>query len=319
MKEILLVTLVGLPASGKSSLCRTLTECSISDYYVVWIHFDDLIPLGALHPMPESDSEPSDWKRWRQVIHDCVERCIQACRNPTNQSSVTQECRSLLPSFPQFPDDSPSNVIFLLDDNFYYSSMRHAYYLLAKRYEAAYASVVCCAALSDCMERNRTRETAVPPNVISKMHQRIEWPDPEANRWEQYTFVVNTSKDTNSETLDSLQEFLISSSKKPFTYATEVEQAQRREQDRKANLESVLHQVDIALRSKVQVVMQSHTSHWKSKHSKQLSELKSDTLNVIRMKILSDSSNETLETYQREAITLFDSGLEKLHRQTTHS
>ncbi|KER26659.1 putative L-seryl-tRNA(Sec) kinase [Opisthorchis viverrini] len=319
MREILLVTLVGLPASGKSSLCRTLTERSISDYAVVWIHFDNLIPLSALHPVPESDSEPSDWKHWRQVIHDCVERCIQACRNPTNQSLVTQQCRSLLPSFPPFPDDSPSNVIFLLDDNFYYSSMRHAYYLLAKRYEAGYASVVCCAALTDCMERNRVRETAVPPNVISKMHQRIEWPDPEGNRWEQHTFIVNTSKDISSETLDSLQEFLMSSSKKPFSYVAEIEQAQRREQDRKANFESILHQVDISLRSKVQVVMQSHTPQWKSKHSKQLSDLKSDTMNAIRTKILSDPSNETLEAYQREAITLFERGLEQLLSQTTLS
>lgn len=83
--------------------------------------------------------------------------------------------------------------VVLVDDNMQYSSMRHEYCQLAKRYEIGFCILHLSCPVEEAMARNGMREeNKVAEHIILTMHERFEVPDPAKRPWEKYSLTVST-------------------------------------------------------------------------------------------------------------------------------
>ena len=68
--------------------------------------------------------------------------------------------------------------IILLDDNFYYKSMRHVFYKVAQEERLYFGQLLMKTPVETCLERNKYRVGSenVPETVIHRMNEIFEWP-----------------------------------------------------------------------------------------------------------------------------------------------
>ncbi|KAF7258789.1 hypothetical protein EG68_03292 [Paragonimus skrjabini miyazakii] len=259
MNKTVIVTLVGLPGSGKSSVCSELVKCNTPNTQMFWIHYDNLIPDSAFIPDTlgfSDDAYTSEWKKYRQRIADCVERLLIERLGLELDSNLSEECLALYLRMPKLPCKSDeTRVVLLLDDNFYYSSMRHTYFLLAKRYGLGFLSVACHCPLSVCLSRNSHRSNSVPDHIIIRMERKIEWPDPHVNQWEKHTVTLDCFSLFTPSDLRMILEGINVAMQEPFSYAEEIARLDRSDADREINAHSLIHGLDAVLRSTVGQLM----------------------------------------------------------------
>ncbi|XP_010085316.1 PREDICTED: L-seryl-tRNA(Sec) kinase, partial [Pterocles gutturalis] len=86
----------------------------------------------------------------------------------------------------------------ILDDNFYYRSMRYEVYQLARKYSLSFCQLFLECPLECCLQRNRLRSHPLPDQTIHLMARKIEMPDLEKNAWEQNSCILR-SFDCTSE------------------------------------------------------------------------------------------------------------------------
>ncbi|KAA3675006.1 O-phosphoseryl-tRNA(Sec) kinase, partial [Paragonimus westermani] len=208
-----------------------------------------------------------------------------------------------MPNLPRTSDEN--RVVLLLDDNFYYSSMRYTYFLLAKRYGLSFLSVACRCPLSVCLSRNSHRSKSVPDHIIIQMEQKIEWPNPQINRWEKHTVMLDYSSLLTPSHLQMILESITVAMQEPFSYAEETTRLERSDADREINAQSLIHGLDAVLRSTVGQMMAANDSEWKAKHSGLMSRLKSVVMNKMRAKIMKDHPKQSPEEYKEQTVSLF--------------
>uniref|UniRef100_A0A4W5L2H0 Phosphoseryl-tRNA kinase n=1 Tax=Hucho hucho TaxID=62062 RepID=A0A4W5L2H0_9TELE len=159
------------------------------------------------------------WKFHRQAVLQCVERFLQSPTELTELAQLpasvyqihshawsrvlhaAQVCGTAVGSSPVHPaplDRSPPPLVILLDDNFYYPSMRYEVYRLARKHSVGFCQVYVHCPVESCVRRNQLRPRPLPSDVIVEMAKRMEPPNPQRNPWEQ-----------NSVTLDSKDHFTI--------------------------------------------------------------------------------------------------------------
>lgn len=154
------VCVMGLPASGKTTLCENLRESDSlrvrlsrmivqahNDFLIEVVHFDDIeSEMRAMCEPCEGEFNANVWKNARL------------------------RARTLVEEFRSNPDEEACRLI-LLDDNFYYKSMRKAFRPDGVIFLDTHKSV--------CHARNESRSAGrVPDHVIDTMSNLLEIPDP---------------------------------------------------------------------------------------------------------------------------------------------
>ncbi|KAG6937498.1 phosphoseryl-tRNA kinase, partial [Chelydra serpentina] len=156
--------LCGLPAAGKSglarALCHSLRRRGGPDWDCALLSYDDLIPqeafsqpeteagLGEQHPLL------SRWKLYRHELLVYLEHFLQALINgdhlcaPTSRTEATwksfvscfkeqglisSEIHDAKSCHYKINTTTSRPLYFVLDDNFYYQSMRYEVYQLARK------------------------------------------------------------------------------------------------------------------------------------------------------------------------------------------
>lgn len=146
--NVALVLMCGLPAAGKSTLCRALVASAQrrGDIDAVHIEFDAIVEHG----------DGGDWREAREQVAASVERRIEA------------------------HSDANRMLMLFIDDNLYYESMRARFILAARRHAAMIAMlVVPVADVSLLVDRNAARVDElrrVPEHVIRRMALRLDPP-----------------------------------------------------------------------------------------------------------------------------------------------
>ncbi|NXC44284.1 PSTK kinase, partial [Penelope pileata] len=84
-------------------------------------------------------------------------------------------------------------LCLVLDDNFYYRSMRREVHRLARAHSLGFCQLFLQCPLEQCLQRNRLRGRPVPEGTILRMAQRLEAPEPERNPWEQNSLILSSS------------------------------------------------------------------------------------------------------------------------------
>lgn len=269
--NIVIVTLVGLPGAGKSTLCQKLvdylnTQPSMKFIHSIHICYDDVVPLSeqerfAQHKQRQNlnSNDHSNWKSARQDIYTKIDKLLGCLAsndqdvsylynvlldsgllkfdstsvinndtavsnnivpepsllnkgntpvasnnadipiiNSNKQISSNITCiptsiapvSSTIPSHTIVVKESKPMYVLLLDDNFYYRSMRYEHYKLARKHGTGFCQVYVECSTEVALEHNMQRISKVPEEVVRAMAEKLQPPCPNQHSWEAATYIV---------------------------------------------------------------------------------------------------------------------------------
>ncbi|XP_065655532.1 L-seryl-tRNA(Sec) kinase isoform X2 [Hydra vulgaris] len=283
-KGLCLCVLMGLPASGKTSLIKRLkTYYSKSDFvHMISITYDDylsfeikdhsisedgineyykmtLTPTLTTVPLTitnDAHSKNLTWKEERQYMLKLVESFILFLLGISQpyialHAEKNPELCSCFNREYSFLSNK-SHVIFI-DDNMYYRSMRYSYYQLARYFKISYCQIYLKVKLEDALKRNVDRgNSVVTSETISKMSFLFEEPNLMVNHWEKQTLCI--TGDCNDESLNNIVSFIDDS----FHYIAQFLNSNDQVTStfsKIENLKNCYHQIDILLRKYITIEM----------------------------------------------------------------
>nr|DBA15031.1 TPA: hypothetical protein GDO54_004293 [Pyxicephalus adspersus] len=277
-----LCVLCGLPGVGKSTLAAALRQKKSPNTIVV-LSYDDILAEDAFEaeslreipcqPLQPGGKEQSLWKQYRQHLLRCLENLIvslSSCSPLEAPSDVTDslwkrfchclerqglittsETNSEFHHFIINPLLGPLYII--LDDNFYYQSMRYEVYQLARKYSLGFCQLYLQCSVESCLQRNNGRQNPVMDKTILLMEKKIEKPNPEKNTWEENSLFLDSSGGVRAEDtriIDLLNQAL-ENPVQPLD-----DDSEERKRDRKICAASLIHQADQSLRRLISETMQ---------------------------------------------------------------
>nr|XP_009944070.1 PREDICTED: L-seryl-tRNA(Sec) kinase [Opisthocomus hoazin] len=209
---------------------------------------------------------------------------------------------------------APRPLCLILDDNFYYRSMRYEVYQLARKYSLSFCQVFLECPLECCLQRNRLRSHPLPDQTIHLMATKIEMPDPEKNAWERNSLILK-SLDCASEDNEQIISLLTTALENPVTQ--NEEDAEQKEADRVICAASAVHQADQTCRRIISQTMKDAKdknvlpSEMKSL-AEELNKLKAEFLEGLRQgnhlqhqiclqNQYSDPATSVISSFQHEA------------------
>ncbi|XP_062270041.1 L-seryl-tRNA(Sec) kinase isoform X2 [Platichthys flesus] len=325
---VCLCVLCGLPAAGKSSLGLTvLSTAAQLGWRATVVPYDDLIPGQAFHPRLEEEEDGAmhtDWKSHRQAVLQCIELFLKTPDMSAEllsgrqiNTAAWEQCVRVLrqpegPVDPSQADRAP--LLFLLDDNFYYQSMRYEVFQLARKYSLGFCQVYLHCDVESCISRNQCRPEPVPTEVILEMGKRLEPPNPQKNSWETQSISIDTTDNLSNLDIQRVTDLISSALRNPLSPVED--NTEQKEADRLRCATSVVHQADQACRRLISEAMrtarenQVSSEHMRSLAS-QLNESKATFLRSLREQLLQDPSfsqeeNMDVERVVKSAVDVFD-------------
>ncbi|XP_074151900.1 L-seryl-tRNA(Sec) kinase isoform X2 [Sminthopsis crassicaudata] len=268
--------------------------------------------LPSSKPSPEVQSpsspgkltEPSQWKSFRHELLMYLEHFLMAIINGCKLSAPALKTEVMWESFVDclknqglifsgtgktqdycLTNAALSQPLYLmLDDNFYYQSMRYEVYQLARKYSSGFCQLFLDCPIESCLERNRQRSKPVPDDIIQLMARKIESPNIQKNAWEHNSLTVRSTRpcsDDNTEVID----LLITALKNPIRYFEE--NVEQKETDRIICSTNILHQADQKFRRIISQTMKKAKDEkviaYKLKLlAEELNKLKTDFLDDLR-------------------------------------
>ncbi|XP_009996389.1 PREDICTED: L-seryl-tRNA(Sec) kinase [Chaetura pelagica] len=184
-------------------------------------------------------------------------------------------------------------LCLILDDNFYYRSMRYEVYQLARKYSLSFCQVFLECPLECCLQRNRLRSHPLPDETIELMATKIEVPDAKKNPWERNSLILKSSGCTSEDEYVTLLGFHCFHKRIISLLATALENpvkqneedTEQKEADRAICAASAVHQADQTCRRLISQAM-------RDARDKNLlpSEMKSlaEELNKLKVEFLED-------------------------------
>jgi len=172
--------------------------------------------------------------------------------------------------------------LVIADDTNYYASMRRELAKLALEREAPWGIVWLDVPLRECLRRNAERGRPVPDEVVKRLHERFEPPDPD-RWWERRALRLD-----DAEVTEEVLEFVRS--------GLEVQRPRREGRERRPTPESV-DEVDQATRKVMGEIMRRAAEEGTA--SQELGEV----LSRIRREIVSecDDPEEAVERFRERA------------------
>ncbi|EUB59530.1 Ras-related GTP-binding protein D [Echinococcus granulosus] len=263
-----LILLIGLPAAGKSYISNKIVDES-SKFTCILIEFDDNIVFGQ--------SKDFNWKSERNAIYSSIQTFITEFGSG-NRSFETQGLHIRLPK--ETTGDLP--VVVILDDNFYYRSMRKQYFLLSKACRCAYLTVSLRTPLNLCIERNAKRTPSIPSSVLDRMNERFEWPDASNYPWERHNLdLIGTE---SNYPIGTIEAFIDSVLQQPLIFIDMTRVKAEKEKSRAINKANPIHALDDVLRSLVNACVASLSSDLRKEFGKDFSRAK--VLTLLQLKPL---------------------------------
>jgi O-phosphoseryl-tRNA(Sec) kinase len=168
-----LLLLVGLPASGKSSIAQHICESIVFQKFFskITVIDTDVIRLRFFG----TDFKPQNEVK---VVAQKKIAAIQALEQ-AHKHKNDQKQRSLV----------------IIDDMHYYISMRHVYYELSQKVQALFISVYIDSPVNTCIKWNEQRGSPIPTSVIEDVAQKWDAPG-KKYRWDQPHVIVSPHVDS---------------------------------------------------------------------------------------------------------------------------
>ncbi|XP_078500121.1 L-seryl-tRNA(Sec) kinase [Lissotriton helveticus] len=182
--------------------------------------------------------------------------------------------------------ESSFPLCIVLDDNFYYQSMRYQVYQLARKHSAGFCQLFLDCTVELCLQRNHQRNISLPDEIIHVMSRKLERPNPEKNPWEQKSLILDMSECTWDSCRPRVMDLMQIALESPVKYLPE--DTEQKDVDRAIAASSLLHQADQAFRRIVSQTMEKAQGKVPPKEkkvlAKELHRLKGDILQELRQK-----------------------------------
>lgn len=390
--NIVIVTLVGLPGAGKTTLCQKLveylnTQPSMKFIHSIHICYDDLIPLSQQERFAKlkqrenlNSNDHSNWKSARQDIYSKIDKLLDRLDNndqdvsylynalldselirfdstsvinndpvisnnvapvpsllnedsapvasnnayvpiissdkhissditciPTNIAPVF----STIPSHPTLVRETKPLYVLLLDDNFYYRSMRYEHYKLARKHGTGFCQVYVECNTDVALEHNMQRINKVPEEVVRAMAEKLQPPCPAQHSWEAATYIAQFKiepieaelrAELNSrfvlEDLAKIWEMICQCSLSPVLPVED--NSTRITESRIQCSKNVAHQADLKLRAIVGNLIRK--SHSKTMDAKKQTRAPSHQANATTVSCL-QGTNTTIDSFSHSTNT----------------
>ncbi|XP_029978397.1 L-seryl-tRNA(Sec) kinase [Sphaeramia orbicularis] len=316
--RVCLCVLCGLPAAGKTTLARTILRGTAQhEWRSTVVCYDDLIPDHAFQSRGMEEQTHTEWKLHRQAVLQCIEQFLKNCDVSTDlpvscKINCTAWERCIQDLLEPQSDNAP--LIFLLDDNFYYPSMRYEVYQLARKYSLGFCQVYLHCDLESCTSRNQSRSKPIPAEVILDMSKRLEAPNPQKNSWETNSITLNTTDHFSDSDIQKVMELLSSALTNPLSPVED--HTEQKMADRLKCATSVVHQADQACRRLISEAMKTARENQvppgqMRSLAAQLNESKAKFLHDLRTQFLQDvhltDEDVDVDRAVKTAIHVFDS------------
>ncbi|XP_006755056.1 PREDICTED: L-seryl-tRNA(Sec) kinase, partial [Myotis davidii] len=176
-------------------------------------------------------------------------------------------------------------LLLILDDNFYYRSMRYEVYRLARKYSLGFCQLFLDCPLETCVQRNGQRPGALPAETIRLMGAKMEEPNPEKNAWEHSSLTLR-SPACSAAASPELTGLLLAALENPVNCVED--NAEQKETDRIICSTNTLHQADQTLRRIVSETMkEAKDAHVRPPDLKllaaALNQLRAELLRALRL------------------------------------
>ncbi len=261
---------MGLPASGKTTLSTVLAK-NLPEFHVHVVSYDQEISLEKQKELVDkkaaSNEDEQVWKRERKAILAKVDQ--------------------YLISYNDKKEDK--DLVVVIDDNNYYSSMRYEYYQLARKHEIGFCQLFLDLDLERAKDVNSKRgeNEQVPEEVLDRMASKMEAPNPLSNSWEQFSFVLKPNTDNvvkpEDTAIDMCRSVIALAMDNPVKAIPD--NTEERDLSRSKCTASVVHQADKILRktlnAKIRAAKQGDIS-------KEAMEKKAKELNAMRTEVMED-------------------------------
>lgn len=242
----------------------------------------------------EGQSISEGWKSARHKIHSQVDQLLNFINTRRTESSVKDFFGIPLGAL------EGDKCVILLDDNFYYRSMRYEFYQLARRHSAAFCQLHMECSVEEAIQHNSMREESVPADVIISMGARLQPPQPHLHPWEANTCVLQGHSE------DQVCQAWSAVVKAFHLGLTPVEDREEEvAQARRQCSQSVVHQADLSLRAIVKHLIKKELQKAGDgeRHSLSPSQVAS-CINSARQAVLADLREGVLEVLSCLADTI---------------
>ncbi|XP_060090637.1 L-seryl-tRNA(Sec) kinase [Heteronotia binoei] len=327
----------GLPAAGKTTMAQALSDFlkKHKGWLCVHLTYDELMPPEAFSQSEMSSGQEgqqslaSNWKFYRHELLMYLECLLQALIKGCHYLLPPKETEVIWKNFVcclkdqglislRAEDTAISQHLiniatlrptyFILDDNFYYRSMRYEVYQLARKYSLGFCQLFLDCQVEACIQRNCQRTQPLPEETIHAMAQKLEVPNPEKYTWEQYSVILKSTEYSLEDNLKVLN--LLS-----VTLENPVKQLEDntefKEVDRALCAASVLHQADQAVRRIVSQTMKNAKDNLIPSEMKSLAQ----ELNQLKVGFLEDLRHEYNEKKQCYSASTFDIKTSLFHQR----
>ncbi|KAG2392651.1 hypothetical protein C9374_011376 [Naegleria lovaniensis] len=253
MGKIVVCLLYGLPASGKSSVAKLLEEkLKNLNFIVERLEYDQVL-RNHQEQKNIMDFSSELWKESRQVVE--------------------KQTIELVENYLSSQDDK--SMVIILDDNFYYKSMRHEFVQICRNYTLSNVQLLLKCPVDLCIERDKQRRTPVGDGIIMEMSKKFEYSETASDE-----FIFHVEYDTSDTSqfnniCDSVIQVIHLSLDHPLQNVIKL-QSEMREESQRQNRESFGKCLDDGIRKQISYLIE-HNLIEKTK-AKQLSIIKRDVL-----------------------------------------
>lgn len=196
MTRVCLNVLLGIPGSGKTTYCEQLAALPSRSFDVVHVCYDSFIKIDANYD--KFRDTKGLYKLHRQKLLSSVEMIILNMKqndHPKLQEVLVGWCKEFEQELNISTLTMSSDVVFLIDDNNYYRSMRTEWQKIARKLSIGYIETFFNTALSIAIQRNRARAQPIDEDVIHNMWMRLEKPSRKLYGCEQEVITIQESID----------------------------------------------------------------------------------------------------------------------------
>uniref|UniRef100_A0A8C6RH22 Phosphoseryl-tRNA kinase n=1 Tax=Nannospalax galili TaxID=1026970 RepID=A0A8C6RH22_NANGA len=273
-RKLGLCVLCGLPAAGKSTFARALGRQLRRErgWTVGVLSYDDVLP-DVLRDRVDARQPPPQWKMLREELLQYLECFLAAAVNGSQISAPPNRTETMWEDFITclknqdlifsaaleaqschlLTETAVSGPLFLvLDDNFYYQSMRYEVYQLARKYSLGFCQLFLDCPLETCLQRNGQRPQPLPSRTIHLMERKIEKPNPEKNAWEHNSLIIQNPAYPLEASLE-VTGLLLTALENPIKYIEDNKE--QKETDRIICSTNLLHKADETLRRTISQTM----------------------------------------------------------------
>ena len=274
-------------------LCEIFCKKQETNNKYNFLCFDDLF-YGYEKDIIQNES---NWKLYRLLIANEIEKIILSDAQHLSMANLkysSQILDRLYRSVENFHRDS----ILVIEDNFYYSSMRHRYHQMAQRAQIGFTSIHLYSTLNIALQRNQKRELSkrVSNSSIENIYSKYDLSDDD--------LVINTTcRGLTTEHLIKILQRIQQACDQPEQQVTIIDDEQRQIATQ-INHRNLIYQSDQRLRKFISKYLKEefsknekfNTTNEKKQYAEMVNDKKQTFLELLKQNLISLDDKEDIET-----------------------